>query len=126
GYGGTEGAAQRIGGPGDEGIDGVIDQDPLGLERIYVQAKRYAADHTIGREAIQAFVGALHGRNVSRGIFITTSRFSQGALQYAGSIGSRVILIDGGRLAGLMISYGVGVHSKKTYTVVDVDEDYFE
>ena len=126
GYGGTDGQARRIGGTGDGGVDGVIDQDKLGLQRIYVQAKRYAADNTVGREAIQAFVGALHGRNVSQGIFITTSRFSPGAVEYAGNIGTRVVLIDGSRLAELMIAYDVGVQQREVYRVVDVDEDYFE
>jgi restriction system protein len=126
GYGGTDKQARRIGGTGDGGVDGVIDQDKLGLQRIYVQAKRYAADNAVGREAIQAFVGALHGRNVTQGIFITTSRFSPGAIEYAESIGSRVILIDGARFADLMITYGVGVQPKNTYAVVELDEDYFE
>lgn len=126
GYGGTEGEARHIGGSGDGGVDGVIDQDKLGLQRIYVQAKRYAADNTVGREAIQAFVGALHGRNVTNGIFITTSRFSPGAIAYANTIGTRVVLIDGARLAELMISYGIGVQTRDTYRVVELDEDYFE
>jgi restriction system protein len=91
-----------------------------------VQAKRYGADNTVGREAIQAFVGALHGRNVTQGIFITTSRFSPGAVDYARNIGTRVVLIDGARLAELMISYGIGVQQRETYRVVDIDEDYFE
>lgn len=126
GYGGVDKQARRIGGTGDGGVDGVIDQDKLGLQRIYVQAKRYASDNTVGREAIQAFVGALHGRNVSNGIFITTSRFSPGAIAYADTIGTRVILIDGTRLADLMIAYGIGVQTTNTYTVVELDEDYFE
>ena len=126
GYGGTDKQARRIGGTGDGGVDGVIDQDKLGLQRIYVQAKRYGMDNTIGREAIQAFVGALHGRNVNQGIFITTSRFSPGAIEYANSIGSRVILIDGARFADLMITHGVGVQAKSSYAVVELDEDYFE
>jgi restriction system protein len=126
GYGGTDGQARRIGGTGDGGVDGVIDQDKLGLQRIYVQAKRYAADNTVGREAIQAFVGALHGRNVTQGIFITTSRFSLGAVEYAKNIGTRVVLIDGTRLAELMITYGVAVQQRDIYRVVDIDEDYFE
>lgn len=126
GYGGTDGQARHIGGSGDGGVDGVIDQDKLGLQRIYVQAKRYAADNPVGREAIQAFVGALHGRNVTQGIFITTSRFSQNALEYARAIGTRVVLIDGARLADLMISHGVGVQTRATYQIVEVDEDYFE
>lgn len=126
GYGGPTGEARRIGGTGDGGVDGVIDQDKLGLQRIYVQAKRYAADNAVGREAIQAFVGALHGRNVTNGIFITTSRFSAGAIEYANSIGTRVVLIDGPRLAELMIIHGVGVQTRNTYRVVELDEDYFE
>ncbi|MGV9737744.1 restriction endonuclease [Nocardia farcinica] len=126
GYGGTEGRAARIGGSGDGGVDGVIDQDPLGLERIYVQAKRYGADNTVGRPEIQAFVGALHGVGAARGVFITTSAFTSGAREYAKNIGTRVILIDGGRLAELMIRYGVAVQTRQTFTVVEVDEDYFE
>lgn len=126
GYGGTEGRAARIGGSGDGGVDGVIDQDPLGLERIYVQAKRYAADNTVGRPEIQAFVGALHGVGAARGVFITTSTFTSGAREYAQNIGTRIILIDGGRLAELMIRYGVAVQTRQTFTVVEVDEDYFE
>lgn len=126
GYGGTEGRATRIGGSGDGGVDGVIDQDPLGLERIYVQAKRYTADNIVGRPEIQAFVGALHGVGAARGVFITTSAFTSGAREYAQSIGTRVILIDGKRLAELMIRYGVAVQARQTFTVVEVDEDYFE
>ncbi|WP_349304748.1 restriction endonuclease [Nocardia cyriacigeorgica] len=124
--GGTEGRAARIGGSGDGGVDGVIDQDPLGLERIYVQAKRYAAENTVGRPEIQAFVGALHGVGAARGVFITTSAFTSGAREYAESIGTRVILIDGRRLAELMIRYGVAVQTRQNFTVVEVDEDYFE
>lgn len=126
GYGGTEGRAARIGGSGDGGVDGVIDQDPLGLERIYVQAKRYAADNIVGRPEIQAFVGALHGVGAARGVFITTSAFTAGAHEYAQNIATRVILIDGGRLASLMIRYGVAVQTRQIFTVVEVDEDYFE
>ncbi len=126
GYGGTEGRATRIGGSGDGGVDGVIDQDPLGLERIYVQAKRYAADNAVGRPEIQAFVGALHGVGAARGVFITTSAFTSGAREYAQNIGTRIILIDGQRLAELMIRYGVAVQTRQIFTVVEVDEDYFE
>lgn len=126
GYGGAEGRALRIGGPGDAGVDGVIDQDALGLDRIYVQAKRYGADHAISRETIQAFVGALHGQNVNQGIFITTSRFMPNAIKYVDTIGSRVILIDGNRLADLMIKYSVGVQARNKYTIVELDENYFE
>ena len=126
GYGGAERQARRLGGSGDGGVDGVIDQDPLGLDRVYVQAKRYAADNVVGRETIQAFVGALHGRRASRGIFITTSRFTQHAVEYAATINARVILIDGDRLARLMIQYGVGVQTRHTYRLVEIDEDFFE
>jgi restriction system protein len=126
GYGGAEKQVRRLGGSGDGGVDGVIDQDALGLDRVYVQAKRYAADNVVGRETIQAFVGALHGRHANRGIFITTSRFTQHAIEYAATINARVILIDGDRLARLMIQYGVGVQTRHTYRLVEIDEDFFE
>jgi restriction system protein len=98
GYGGAAGSAERLGRSGDEGLDGVIKQDPLGLDRIYVQAKRYAADRTVGRPDIQGFVGALHGAQADRGVFITTSKFSQDAHEYADKVNARVILIDGAYL----------------------------
>ncbi|WP_062460851.1 restriction endonuclease [Demequina soli] len=126
GYGGAEQRGKRIGGTGDGGVDGVIDQDALGLDQIYVQAKRYAAGNTVGREAIQAFIGALHGVNASRGVFITSSSFTQHAIEYARQISTRVILINGERLAELMIQYRVGVQVKARYDVVEVDEDFFE
>lgn len=126
GYGGAEQRVRRIGGTGDGGVDGVIDQDPLGLDQVYVQAKRYGADHAVGREAIQAFVGALHGNQASRGIFITTSRFASTAREYAERVSSRLILIDGKRLASLMIKYGIGTQVVRTYEVIEVDENYFE
>jgi restriction system protein len=125
GYGGAENRGRRIGGSGDGGVDGVIDQDALGLDQIYIQAKRYA-DTTVGREAIQSFVGALAGRGATRGVFITTSRFSPGAMEYARSIPTRIILIDGKQLTDLMIRHGVGVQIAKTYTVAEIDEDFFE
>ncbi|MDE8588951.1 restriction endonuclease [Arthrobacter sp. NQ4] len=126
GYGGAEQRGRRIGGTGDGGVDGVIDQDALGLDRIYVQAKRYADGNTVGRETIQAFVGALHGVGASRGVFITTSTFTAGARQYAENVPSRIILIDSARLVGLMIKYRVGVQVKQSYDVVELDEDFFE
>lgn len=126
GYGGTRGRPVRLGRTNDGGVDGVIEQDPLGLENIYVQAKRYADGNTVGRPELQGFVGALHGLGADRGVFITTSRFSSGAEEYAESIPSRVVLIDGPRLVDLMIRYGVGVQTRQTYHVVEVDEDYFE
>lgn len=126
GYGGAEAHGRRIGGSGDGGVDGVIDQDPLGLDQIYVQAKRYGEKNTVGREAIQAFVGALHGKGASKGIFITTSSFTAHAKEYAAVVPSRPILVDGPRLVKLMIKYRVGVQVKQTYDVVAVDEDFFE
>lgn len=126
GYGGAEGKATRTQLTNDGGIDGIIDQDALGLSRIYVQAKRYASDSTVGRPEIQGFVGALQGNAAHQGVFITTGRFSGGARDYAASIQSRVILIDGERLASLMIRYGVGVQEKRTVKIVEVDEDFFE
>ncbi|TYC97974.1 restriction endonuclease [Arthrobacter echini] len=126
GYGGAENRGRRIGGTGDGGVDGVIDQDALGLDQIYIQAKRYAPESTVGREAIQSFVGALAGRGATRGVFITTSRFSTQALDYAQAIPTRIILIDGKQLTSLMIRHSVGVQVAKVYTVVEVDEDFFE
>lgn len=126
GYGGAEQRGKRIGGTGDEGIDGIIDQDALGLDRIYVQAKRYKQGNNISRESIQAFVGALHGFGASRGVFITTSAFSVHATSYAAGVPSRVILIDGERLVSLMIKYRVGVQAKQSYDVVEIDADFFD
>ena len=126
GYGGAEGVATHTQVSNDQGIDGIIDQDALGLSRIYVQAKRYGPDNTVGRESIQAFVGALAGQQASQGVFITTSRFAATATKYAAAIAARVILIDGERLTRLMIRYGVGVQVKETIQVVEIDEDFFE
>lgn len=126
GYGGAEGRATGTQLSHDGGIDGIIDQDALGLSRIYVQAKRYAADKSVGREAIQAFVGALAGNQATQGVFITTSRFAKTAVDYAGSVSSRVILIDGDRLTQLMMRYGVGVQVKDRIEILEIDEDFFE
>lgn len=126
GYGGAEQRGKRIGGSGDGGVDGVIDQDALGLDQIYVQAKRYADGNNIGRETIQAFIGALQGFGASRGVFITSSTFTQHAVDYARAIPTRVVLIDGPRLAALMIKYRVGVQVRHQYEVVEIDEDFFE
>lgn len=126
GYGGADRRGRVIGGTGDGGVDGVIDQDALGLDRIYIQAKRYADGNTVGREALQAFVGALQWKNVSRGVFITTSDFTSGARDFANTVHTRIILINGPRLADLMIRYNVGVQAKKTYSIPEVDEDFFE
>ena len=126
GYGGAAGSAEQLGRSGDEGLDGVIRQDPLGLDRIYVQAKRYAADRPIGRPDIQGFVGALHGAQADRGVFITTSRFSHDAHTYAEKVQARVILIDGPTLAGLLVEHNIGVQNHQTYVLKRLDEDFFE
>jgi restriction system protein len=126
GYGGAEGKATRTQFSNDGGIDGIVDQDALGLSRVYVQAKRYALDTAVGRPEIQAFVGALHGNQANQGVFITTGRFSPGAREYAASVPTRVVLIEGQRLAALMIRYGVGVQVKRAVQIVEVDEDFFE
>jgi restriction system protein len=124
GYGGTTGSGSVTQLSNDGGIDGVIDQDVLGLSRVYIQAKRYADSNVVGRPDVQAFVGALSGKADS-GVFITTSRFSDGARAYAEGVPTRVILIDGKRLTSLMIRYGVGVQIRDTYRVVEIDEDFF-
>lgn len=124
GYGGTTGTGNVTQLSNDGGIDGVIDQDILGLNRVYIQAKRYAENNVVGRPDLQAFVGALSGKADS-GVFITTSRFSEGARTYAENVPTRIILIDGKRLTTLMIRYGVGVQVSETYKVVEIDEDFF-
>jgi restriction system protein len=125
GYGGSRAdAAQAIGKSGDEGLDGIIKEDRLGLDIIYVQAKRWAA--TVGRPEIQKFAGALHGQHANKGIFITTSDFSRDANDYVSKIGSKIVLIDGSKLAELMVEFGVGVATDATYTVNRIDNDFFE
>jgi restriction system protein len=126
GYGGAAGAAEHLGKAGDEGLDGVIRQDPLGLDRIYVQAKRYGAGNAVGRPEIQAFVGALHGAQADRGIFITTSRFTPDAISYVDRVQARVVLIDGLALSDLMVRHNIGVQDQQTYVIKRVDEDFFE
>lgn len=126
GYGGANGTATRTQLSNDGGIDGIVDQDALGLSRIYVQAKRYAPDTNVSRPEVQAFVGALSGAGAGQGVFITTGSFTGGALTYAHSIAARVVLVDGQRLTSLMIRYGVGVQVKRTVEIVETDEDYFE
>lgn len=123
GYGGVGGRGVTTAAQ-DGGIDGVIDQDVLGLSKVYVQAKRYSPTNTVGRPEVQGFVGALSGK-ADAGVFITTSRFSPGAIEYVRTVPTRIILINGPRLAELMIEYGVGVQVQRTYKVVEIDEDFF-
>jgi restriction system protein len=126
GYGGSrKGAGRAIGRAGDEGIDGIISEDRLGLEQVYIQAKRWG-ERTIGRPEIQQFVGALHGKRARKGVFITTGSFSTEAAAYVQKIDPKVVLIDGQQLAEYMIDFGVGVSEERTYQLVRVDSDYFE
>lgn len=125
GYG-QAGSVERTSASGDAGIDGIISQDPLGLDRIYVQAKRYAGDKPVHRPLIHAFAGALLGKQGDRGVYITTSRFTQGAREEAERINARIELIDGPRLAELLVEYGVGVQEEQTVTLYRLDEDYFD
>ena len=125
GYG-RAGSVERTSATGDAGVDGIISQDPLGLDRIYVQAKRYAEDRPIDRPRIHEFAGALLGKQGDRGVFITTSRFTQGAHNEADRINARIELIDGAKLAQLLVVYGVGVQTEETVVLYGLDEDFFE
>ncbi|MGB9243668.1 MAG: restriction endonuclease [Candidatus Acidiferrales bacterium] len=125
GYGGSrEEAGEAIGTSGDEGIDGVISEDRLGLDTIYLQAKRW--EGTVGRPEIHKFVGALHGKRAKKGVFITTSTFSAEALNYVKNIDPKVVLINGKQLASFMIDFNVGVDSVASYQVKKILLDYFE
>ena len=126
GYGWKSCAVEHTGKIGDGGIDGIIRQDPLGLDRIYMQAKRYGPDNSVGRPAIQAFVGALHGQQADRGVFITTSTYSREAVEYTRFLRERIVLVDGRELARLMVLNNVGVQDQSTYVLKRLDEDYFE
>jgi restriction system protein len=125
GYGGSRSdAGHAVGKSGDEGIDGIISEDRLGLDVVYLQAKKW--DGTVGRPEIQKFVGALHGKRAKKGVFISTGSFSTEAVAYVEHIDPKVVLIDGKRLAQLMIDFEVGVAAARTYQVKRVDSDYFE
>jgi restriction system protein len=124
GYGGSHSeAARAVGKTGDEGIDGIIDEDKLGLDTIYIQAKRW--ENVVGRPEIQKFVGALVGKRAKKGIFITTSKFTNDAIDFVSTIDTKVVLIDGKRLAELMIDYDVGVATVSNFQIKRVDFDYF-
>jgi len=126
GYGGTsENAGRAIGESGDDGVDGVIDQDPLGVDQIYVQAKRYAEGNNVSSGAIRDFFGALNLKRAQKGIFFTTSAFTASAIQTAENLGMRIVLIDGQRLAKLMIRYRIGCRDEETLYLKKVDEDFF-
>lgn len=127
GYGGTsEDAGRALGQSGDNGVDGVIDQDPLGVDQIYVQAKRYKEGNAIGAGDIRDFFGALNLKKAQKGIFFTTSTFSNSAIQTAKDLGMRIVLIDGGQLAKLMIRYSIGCRDEELLHLKKVDEEFFE
>jgi restriction system protein len=126
GYGGSRReAGKALQKSGDEGIDGIINEDRLGLDVIYIQAKKWS-DTSVGRPEIQKFVGALAGKQANKGIFITTTRFSEDAREYASRLQTKVVLIDGERLASLMIEHNVGVAISHSFTLKRIDSDFFE
>lgn len=127
GYGGTAKEAGRaIGRSGDDGVDGVIDQDTLGLDRVYVQAKRYQRENSVGPAAIRDFFGSLDMHKASKGLFVTTSSFSKAANETAERLGKRIVLIDGPTLAGLMIRFNVGCRREEVIEIKRIDEEFFE
>jgi restriction system protein len=128
GYGGTrEAAAKHLGQTGDEGIDGRINQDPLGLDQIMIQAKRYKPDNIVTRQQIQAFIGALSGQGVAKGVFITTSSFAGTAEEFVHrGASTKVVLIDGNGLLELMVRHKIGVHVEQTIELLKLDQNYFE
>ncbi len=127
GYGGSiKDAGKAIGGSGDEGVDGVIKEDKLGLDVIYLQAKRWKPGNVVGRPELQKFVGALAGQGAKKGVFITTSTFTKEALDYTPKNETKIVLIDGEQLAQLMIDYNIGCSTQQTYEIKKIDGDYFE
>ena len=127
GYGGSSTDAGRaIGQSGDDGVDGVIDQDPLGVDQIYVQAKRYADGNAVGSGAIREFFGSLSLKKAQKGIFVTTSGFSRNAVETARQIGARIVLIDAQQLGRLMVRHNVGCRDQDVLHVKRIDEDFFE
>ena len=125
GYGSQGTLAKAIGKSGDGGIDGIIHQDRLGLDVVYIQAKRYNLKNPIGRPELQAFVGSLAGHQSTKGVFVTTSYFSKLALEYLKTIQTRIVPVDGKRLVELMIEHQVGTRIAHTFNVNKVDEDFF-
>jgi restriction system protein len=125
GYGGSrKDAGQAVGKSGDDGIDGIIKEDKLGLDVVYIQAKRWR--QSVGRPDVQAFAGSLEGHRARKGVFITTSQFTGDALEYVTRIEKKIVLIDGQQLAHLLIDHGVGVADVNSYTLKRLDRDYFE
>ncbi|MFM1864199.1 MAG: hypothetical protein RLZ26_2721 [Pseudomonadota bacterium] len=126
GYGGGDlSQARMTPTTGDGGIDGIIHEDALGLDAVYVQAKRYAPGNSVGRPAIQQFIGTLTGEGAAKGVFVTTSAFSREAREFLGKVQQRVVLIDGQHLAGLLIRHRVGVRERERHAICTIDEDWF-
>jgi restriction system protein len=126
GYGGgSDATAEVIGGAGDEGVDVVVRQDALGLDRVYVQAKRYARDKAIGPSTVHALAGSLGIFKASKGLLVTTARFTAAAIDTAERVSHRIVLIDGEQLAALMIRFNVGVRIEETFHIKKIDEDFF-
>jgi restriction system protein len=121
--GGRSEAGRAIGGTADGGIDGIIDEDRLGLDRVYIQAKRW--EGSVGRPEVQRFAGAMQGQRAKKGVIITTSSFTRDAIEYAKNIDVRIVLIDGESLAKLMMENNLGVSPLAVYEVKRVDSDYF-
>lgn len=127
GYGGTFAeAGKAIGRSGDDGVDGVIDQDTLGLDRVYVQAKRYKSENVIGPAAIREFFGSLDMKKATKGVFVTTSTFSSAATATAEQLGKRIVLLDGKSLTELMIRFNVGCRVAEVFELKKIDEEFFE
>lgn len=126
GYGGGRAEmGKSLGRSGDKGVDGVINEDSLGLDVVYMQAKKYKRENVVGRPDVQSFVGSLEGFRATKGVFVTTSSFTDKAEEYASMVHKRIVLIDGVRLSELMIKHNIGVRSKDTYNVKKLDEEYF-
>ena len=124
GYGGTrQDAAKAVGGSGDGGIDGVINEDLLGLDTVYIQAKRW--DNPVGRPEVQRFAGALQGNRSRKGVLLTTSSFTKSAQEYISTIDSKIVLIDGPYLVQLMVDHNVGVSAVASYEIKKIDSNYF-
>lgn len=122
---GREEMARALGGSGDGGVDGVVNQDPLGLDRVYIQAKRYKAGNTVGPNDINSFIGALNVKKANKGLFVTASSFTKQALEHAAASSLHVVLMDGDRLAALMVRHNVGVVVRETIEIKAIDEGFF-
>ena len=126
GYGSSADAGKKLGKSGDDGVDGVINEDALGVDQIYLQAKRYAPQNKVSSADIRNFYGALGLKDVTRGVFVTTSSFSPSAIETADKLGARIVLVDGQQLAELMIDHQIGCRVKSVYRVAEIDESFFE